>query len=64
MKKLPVLVAATGLMVLALAAAAMPVGQGDDQDRTASPGDRSIEIQGEAVTFGGPLQGPQPQAPH
>ena len=36
MRKLAVLVAVTGLMVLALAAAAMPLGQGDAQDQAFS----------------------------
>ena len=58
MRKLTVLVAVTGLMVLALAAAAMPLGQGDAQGQV-FPGNRSIEVQGEAVTFGGTLQEPE-----
>ena len=40
MKKLTVLIAAVCLMLLALAAAAMPLGQGDAQDQAAFPGDR------------------------
>ena len=57
MRKLAVLVAVTGLMVLALAAAAMPLGQGDAQGQV-FPGNRSIEVQGAAATFGGTLQEP------
>ena len=57
MRKLTVLVAVTGLMVLALAAAAMPLGQGDAQDQAAGPGER-FEVQGAAATFGGTLQEP------
>ena len=57
MRKLTVLVAVTGLMVLALAAAAMPLGQGDAQGQV-FPGNRSIEVQGAAATFGGTLQEP------
>ena len=57
MRKLTVLVAVTGLMVLALAAAAMPLGPGDAQDQ-AGPGERSIEVQREQVAFGGTLQEP------
>ena len=44
-------------LVLALAAAAMPLGQGDAQDQ-AGPGKRSIEVQGAQVAFGGTLQEP------
>ena len=57
MRKLTVLGAVTGLMVLALAAAAMPLGPGDAQGQV-FPGNRSIEVQGEAVTFGGAMQEP------
>ena len=46
MRKLTVLVAVTGLMVLALAAAAMPLGQGDAQGPSVFPGNRSIEVPG------------------
>ena len=50
---------ALGAVVLALAAAAMPVpvGQGDSQDH-AFPGER-IEVRGAAASFGGTLQEPQ-----
>ena len=57
MRKLIALVAVTGLMVLALAAATMPLGQGDAQDQ-AFPGERSIEVQGEDATSGGNLHEP------
>ena len=57
MRKLAVLVAVTGLMVLVLAAAAMPLGQGDDQDQAFSR-ERAIEGQGAQVAFGGTLQEP------
>ena len=58
MRKLAVLVAVTGLMVLALAAAAMPLGQGDAQDQAFSR-ERAIEGQGAQVAFGGTLQEPE-----
>ena len=55
MKKLIALAAATGLMLLALAAAAMPLGQGDAQDQAAFPRERNIEVQGADATLGGNL---------
>ena len=57
MKKLITLGAGVLLMGLALAAAAMLLGQGDAQDQ-AFPGERVIEVQGGAATFGGNLQVP------
>lgn len=56
MKKLTVLVAVTGLMVLALAAAAMPLGKVDAQGQ-AILGER-FEVQETDVTVGGTLQAP------
>ena len=56
MKKLVTLGAVALLMVLALAAAAMPLGQGDAQDQ-AVPGER-IEVQGAHATLDGTLQEP------
>ena len=58
MRKLTALVAVTGLMVLALAAAAMPLGK-NDADTQAFPGESSIEVHGEHVTSGGALQEPE-----
>ena len=58
MRKLTVLVAVTGLMVLALAAAAMPLGQGGSQDQAAFPGERVIEVRDNGATFGAPQQEP------
>lgn len=57
MRKLSVLVAITALMLLVLAAAAMPVGHGDTQP-TAFRGEHSIEIHGAQATFDGILQEP------
>ena len=57
MKKLIALGAVVLLMGLALAAAAMPLGQGDAQVGTL-PGERAIEVQGAAVSFGGTLEEP------
>ena len=55
MRKLIALGAVVLMVVLALTAAATPMGQGAlDQ---ASPGER-IEVQGEAATFVGTLQEP------
>ena len=44
-------------MLMALTAAATPVGQGGAQDQV-FPGERSIEVQGAQATFGGKLQEP------
>ena len=57
MRKLIALGEVILVMVLALTAAAIPLGQGDTQDQ-AFPGERSIEVQGAAATFGGTLQEP------
>ena len=57
MRKMIVLGTVALLTVLALAAAAMPLGQGIAQDQ-AGPGERNIEVQGAAATFGGALQEP------
>ena len=44
MKKIIALGAVIALMLLALAAAAMPAGQGDVQDQAEFPGERSGEV--------------------
>ena len=56
-RKLIVLGAVVLLMVLALAAAAAPLGQDGAQDQ-AFPGKRAIEVEGASSTFGGTLQEP------
>ena len=57
MRKLTVLVAVTGLMVLAPAAEAMPVGPHDAEGQ-AFPGERVIEVRDNGATFGAPQQEP------
>ena len=56
MKKL--LIAGTAVLILALIVTAIPEGQ-DDADAQAFPGESSIEVHGEHVTFGGALQEPE-----
>ena len=56
MRKLIVLGTVVLILVLALAAAATPVGQGVVGE--AFPGERIIDVQGAQVTFGGDLQEP------
>jgi hypothetical protein len=58
MRKMIVLGTVAMLMVLALAAAAMPLGEGNAQDQAAFPGERSIEVHGAGSTFGGTFHEP------
>ena len=57
MRKLIALGAVVPILALALTAAAIPVGQ-NDADAQAFPGERPIEAQRAAATFGGTLQEP------
>ena len=57
MRKLIALGAVVLILVLALTVTAIPLGH-DDADAQAFPGERSIQVQGNAATFGGNLQEP------
>ena len=58
MRKLLIAGATALILALALTVTAIPVGQ-NDTDAQAFPGESTIEVHGEHVTFGGALQEPE-----